>query len=527
MRRGPATDEVNAGKFSTALGLFFYIMLTWSYTVAVFTDPGSSTAQNSNGYAHLPSQESGSLTYTSFCLKRSTGDIRFCKKCQMKKPDRAHHCSSCGKCVLKMDHHCVWLATCLGLRNYKAFVLFLIYLTLFCGICFFTSAIWVWDEILNSGEYYDSFMPANYVVLAVLSGIIGLVISGFTMFHLWLIYKGRTTIENMEQTRYLSPLRNSIHPPMGSGRHYLAAPSDGRPGAIDQLREIHANSQPEPHSPAEGNGYSAPAYPSYEQQERMRNYNRYEDYMDERDNDELPNAFDLGWRRNFGDVFGPSPLLWAFPICNSVGDGWSWEASDEWLAAHQRILDKRQAEEARQRQRERAAGWGVDSPTEEEFQRTGTWQLNKFSPPTPRLPRPDTDAPRHHGEEVRYLTTATGVASTPPLAGRRSPSKADKILGRERGMYSDVQLQPMQRKKFDQYNYISEDEDDDYETSSDEERAEKRKQASSATLPQTKDWNDIPEDFLKGPPTRKTSKSPGNREQRKKKEAQDWDEWDQ
>lgn len=27
----------------------------------------------------------------------------FCLKCQVEKPDRAHHCSSCGKCVLKMD----------------------------------------------------------------------------------------------------------------------------------------------------------------------------------------------------------------------------------------------------------------------------------------------------------------------------------------------------------------------------------------------------------------------------------------
>ena len=29
-----------------------------------------------------------------------------CKKCQMPKPPRAHHCSICRRCVLKMDHHC-------------------------------------------------------------------------------------------------------------------------------------------------------------------------------------------------------------------------------------------------------------------------------------------------------------------------------------------------------------------------------------------------------------------------------------
>lgn len=31
-----------------------------------------------------------------------TGAIRFCDKCCIIKPDRAHHCSVCGDCVLKM-----------------------------------------------------------------------------------------------------------------------------------------------------------------------------------------------------------------------------------------------------------------------------------------------------------------------------------------------------------------------------------------------------------------------------------------
>lgn len=38
-----------------------------------------------------------------------TGTVRFCDKCMLVKPDRAHHCSVCGMCVLKMDHHCPWV----------------------------------------------------------------------------------------------------------------------------------------------------------------------------------------------------------------------------------------------------------------------------------------------------------------------------------------------------------------------------------------------------------------------------------
>ncbi|KAG0184405.1 palmitoyltransferase for Vac8p [Apophysomyces sp. BC1034] len=41
-------------------------------------------------------------SYTSITVKRD-GDHRFCKKCQLRKFDRAHHCRICKRCTLKMD----------------------------------------------------------------------------------------------------------------------------------------------------------------------------------------------------------------------------------------------------------------------------------------------------------------------------------------------------------------------------------------------------------------------------------------
>jgi palmitoyltransferase len=97
-------------------------------------------------------------------------------------------------------------------------------------------------------------------------------------------------------------------------------------------------------------------------------------------------------------------------------------------------------------------------------------------------------------------------------------------------MYADedVQLQPIDRRKYDQYNYISED--DDFDVSSDEERADKRKAAQATKPPQdakSKDWNDIPDDFLKAPPKGKLKKTAPSAEERKKKQAQEWDDWGQ
>lgn len=72
-------------------------------------------------------QRSIYVVYTIFFLV-----IRFCEKCQLIKPDRAHHCSVCSTCVLKMDHHCPWVNNCIGFHNYKFFMLFLAYALLYC-----------------------------------------------------------------------------------------------------------------------------------------------------------------------------------------------------------------------------------------------------------------------------------------------------------------------------------------------------------------------------------------------------------
>ncbi|XTI83789.1 DHHC palmitoyltransferase-domain-containing protein [Cenococcum geophilum] len=552
-----------SGRTSSAVGILLYLLLNWSYTTAVFTDPGS-PLNTKNGYSHLPTQES--MTYASFMVK-STGDIRFCKKCQAKKPDRAHHCSSCRRCVLKMDHHCPWLATCVGLRNYKAFVLFLVYLTLFCWMCFAASSAWVWSEVMSDGRYTETMMPVNYVLLAVLSGIIGLVITGFTLWHLWLASKGQTTIESLEKTRYLSPLRNSMRQQLNN-RNYVDPEANGRPSLSDQLREIHANALPGITRPEEGessparspsrspnanpyssnspmsNGYSAHSRTeSYERRERQRDMERYDSYLDERDSDSLPNAFDLGWRRNLLHVFGPSPSLWLLPISNTLGDGWTWDPSPKWLAARERIRIERETQARIQKERERAAGWGVDSPTEAGIMRHGHGHGHDFANAhpaygtpvsTPRAPRrPEWQAPGREEAENRYLTTSTGVA-TVPLEGRRSPGKADQILGRERGMYADgdMPLRTLERRRADQYEYAEEDEEEDeedgYEVSSDEERAERRGLRKGRRVRATRNWNDIPNDFLKPPPKGKgrgggsgSGSAAGSRERRE----DEWQEW--
>jgi len=57
---------------------------------------------------------------------------RVCRKCKTVKPNKAHHCSSCGRCIVRMDHHCPWVNNCVAIFNQKYFILFLFYTAACC-----------------------------------------------------------------------------------------------------------------------------------------------------------------------------------------------------------------------------------------------------------------------------------------------------------------------------------------------------------------------------------------------------------
>jgi hypothetical protein len=90
---------------------------------AGFTEPGMLPRARPlpEGVAVPPAEVDVSTTTGKYC-----GKMRICRTCLVYRSSRCSHCSLCDACVLDFDHHCPWIGNCVGRRNYRMFVSFLI-----------------------------------------------------------------------------------------------------------------------------------------------------------------------------------------------------------------------------------------------------------------------------------------------------------------------------------------------------------------------------------------------------------------
>lgn len=176
------------------------IMLVWSYLTAVLTDPGK-VPQGWHPFLDETQarHELERMAYSDYYFdRRDPRRPRFCKRCQSWKPERAHHCSVMGRCVLKMDHHCIWLVNCVGLLNYKFFLLFLLYSFV---ACLAVSALLIKPLIdFFSNALKGPIAPLVFIV-AVTNLAFAASLAGFLIMHFQLLAANCTTIEMYEKDR--------------------------------------------------------------------------------------------------------------------------------------------------------------------------------------------------------------------------------------------------------------------------------------------------------------------------------------
>lgn len=126
-------DMTDLGKMHFWSFQLIVCMVVWCHVAGSFSDPGFCARDPEGAFLKIYNQRIEEMTQSNDDEGIKRLKRKFCKKCNAPKPQGAHHCSTCGRCVRRLDHHCPWMNNCVGERNIKMFVLFLAYVTLGTG----------------------------------------------------------------------------------------------------------------------------------------------------------------------------------------------------------------------------------------------------------------------------------------------------------------------------------------------------------------------------------------------------------
>jgi hypothetical protein len=185
--------------FQTSVFHFLVALLVTCYVRSVLVHPGE-VPDDDPQWEYLPQDVRAAprenVTLSLQETKRS-GDRRHCKWCGKYKPDRCHHCRVCKCCILKMDHHCPWLYNCVGFFNNKFFFHFIFY----CVITLWYIAACMAPTIQGIVQVEMRFLHMFLLLFGeTLSCSLGLLVTTFFTFHVWLMMKAMTTIEFCEKS---------------------------------------------------------------------------------------------------------------------------------------------------------------------------------------------------------------------------------------------------------------------------------------------------------------------------------------
>lgn len=192
--------KIIGGALASILFSMMCIMILWAYFATVSTDPGKVPV----GWHPFSDEQQARLelerlAYSDYYFdRRDPRRPRFCKRCQAWKPERSHHCSVSGHCVLKMDHYCIWVINCVGLLNYKFFLLFLFY-TLIASL---TAFLLLLSSLIRfiKGEFLGPSAPVVFISVIINFAFV-IAVAGFITMHLQMMDSNCSTIEMYEKDR--------------------------------------------------------------------------------------------------------------------------------------------------------------------------------------------------------------------------------------------------------------------------------------------------------------------------------------
>ncbi|RIB19443.1 ankyrin repeat-containing domain protein, partial [Gigaspora rosea] len=94
----------------------YVLSMYWFYT-ALFVNPGFIPKKYS--------REQQKQLIIDLANQGMLDSKHLCITCLIKKPLRSKHCKICNRCVARFDHHCPWIHNCIGVKNHRAFMVYL------------------------------------------------------------------------------------------------------------------------------------------------------------------------------------------------------------------------------------------------------------------------------------------------------------------------------------------------------------------------------------------------------------------
>ncbi|XP_014370195.2 probable palmitoyltransferase ZDHHC11B [Papilio machaon] len=99
-----------------------YVVFIFSYIFAIFLDPAEED---------LRKREINDVPEFDRSIHAHVIENGRCHLCNIYTSNKkTKHCGICNKCVYNFDHHCHWMNSCIGQRNYSAFIVCVITITL-------------------------------------------------------------------------------------------------------------------------------------------------------------------------------------------------------------------------------------------------------------------------------------------------------------------------------------------------------------------------------------------------------------
>jgi len=168
--------------------LFVHLM----FARATFTDPGVFPRDQSCADNDCRENDFRQPLYKYIEVKGITVKMKWCESCRFYRPPRCTHCSICDNCVENFDHHCPWVNNCIGRRNYRYFFFFIVSLSVhIIALLSLTTLFFV----KNRDKVLKDILLC--LVIVIIAGLAAFPIIGLTTYHVILVFRGRTTNEQV------------------------------------------------------------------------------------------------------------------------------------------------------------------------------------------------------------------------------------------------------------------------------------------------------------------------------------------